>query len=103
MALISNGTTIASGGSLSVSASPPSSVNVVGSYAVIHNKNINTNFDPGTSQAMNGANDYEFSSCNNYKKENTHPSGTWRCMGASESKATASSGADRTTMWIRLS
>ena len=35
MALISNGTTIASGGSLSVSASPPSSLNAVGSTAAL--------------------------------------------------------------------
>jgi hypothetical protein len=112
MAIISNGTTVASGGSLQNVPAPTNSqiltgvasagANVVGSYAMIHNKNINTNFNPGTTQAMNGANDYEFSSANNYKVV-THPSGTWRCMGASESKATASQSADRTTIWIRIS
>ena len=102
MALISNGTTIASGGSLSVSASPPSSVNVVGSYGNIINAEINTTFNPGDTTAMNGSSDWRFASNKSFNV-NTYPAGTWRCMGASESKATAANANDRSTLWIRIS
>ena len=93
MALISNGTTIASGGSLSVSASPPSTAGAVGSYAYVYFTSGSVSpggtFSGGNSNVRWGG------------FENTNlSSGTWRGMG----KADASQSLERRyTIAIRIS
>ena len=98
MALISNGTTIASGGSLSVSASPPSTLGAVGTYALLTIDNSNNWAQAqGASFAGSGM---RYSNCmgNNYSGT---PSGTWRLMG--RTSASAGVAEQGTSVWIRIS
>ena len=95
MALISNGTTIASGGSLSVSANPPSSVGAVGTYAMMRHNNNSQTYTEGST--LGGSNLYYTSAGGNYM--NNTASGTWRVMGVK-----SIGGAEpQTTIWIRIS
>jgi hypothetical protein len=98
MAIISNGTTIASGGSLSVSANPPSSAGAVGTYALCRmeswsaesfgNTEAGSNLSPVSCAFGNG------------NSSGSTQSGTWRCMGST----VGNSGAEyNTTVWIRIS
>lgn len=96
MALISNGTTIASGGSLSVSASPPNTFNAVGSYAFVRNDN--------NASARNGGD--TISGTNNVcdadgNAGTSTTSGTWRVMGTMS--GSGGDGRNRATVCIRIS
>jgi hypothetical protein len=97
MALISNGTTIASGGSLSVSASPPSSLNAVGSTAALSYYDSTAN--PGTTVAPNYNWGWSTFAANTYSVHSDRPTGTWRCMGYVASGNYGSRG----SVWIRIS
>lgn len=103
MALISNGTTIASGGSLSVAPTNSQILTgvasagggVVGSYAFLFNEsagegNINDNVS-GSS--------YRYSSSNGFKQST--PSGTWKVMGRHGNTNYPNN--DRTTVLLRVS
>ena len=110
MAIISNGTTIASGGSLSVaptnsqilSGVASASTNSVGSYSMLYNTNQNTEYQIGQTRAHNGSSSYKFSACGSFGPSSTYPAGTWRCMGAADDKNTNSLN-NRATIWLRIS
>lgn len=108
MAFISNGTTVASGGSLQNVPAPTNaqiasgvaavSADAVGSYACIYHKTISTQYGIGSTRAMNGANDWEFSTASvseGSPSGSNYPDGTWRCMGSSVQ--------GRTGIWLRIS
>ena len=98
MAIISNGTTIASGGSLSVSASPPSTLGAVGTYAILTIDNSN---NWGQSQGATFAGSgMRYSNCMGTGFSGT-PSGTWRLMGRTGAGAGVYEQA--TSVWIRIS
>ena len=99
MALISNGTTVASGGSVTVSSSAVAtatagiSTNAVGSYALIYrgtwsNTNSGSTFN----------NDLQFSNCSPSTNNNA-ASGTWRLMGITKTGAARSN----STVMLRIS
>lgn len=102
MALISNGTTIASGGSLSVSASPPSTAGNVGTYALMGATSSNTtNSYQRSFGATLGGSDLKPRTANGLNDNTSARSGTWRCMGY---KAAYNSDlGNSTTLWIRIS
>ena len=93
MALISNGTTIASGGGLSVSANPPTTAGAVGTYLFGYHTQNNQqtigNTVSGDLYQANAGGLYTGSSL----------SGTWRVMGFKYS----SGNPDRCTLWVRIS
>jgi|5B_taG_2_1085324.scaffolds.fasta_scaffold43166_3 hypothetical protein len=94
MAIISNGTTIASGGSLSVSANPPSTGGVVGSYLFARcvpavNKDLGDTLSGSDIRPCNAQGG----------PTGTAPSGTWRMMGRVNGDNNASS----STSFIRIS
>lgn len=96
MAIISNGTTIASGGSLSVSANPPSTLGAVGTYAFLKN----------TSSGYRNAGDtvsgnLHYTSGNGSSLNNAGPSGTWRLMG--NNIGATPTDRNNTTVCIRIS
>ena len=94
MALISNGTTIASGGSLSVSANPPNTAGAVGTYAFL-SKTVWTNLDGGDTTS---GDIYYSSSTGTYN--GSALSGTWRIMG----HTTGSNNQNQnTSLFIRIS
>tara|TARA_S200002703_G_scaffold148906_1_gene146039 strand:- start:368 stop:658 length:291 start_codon:yes stop_codon:yes gene_type:complete len=96
MALISNGTTIASGGSLSVSVTPPSTFNAVGSYAFLRNENNASTRQAG--DTISGSN----TPCDSDGNGGTgSSSGTWRVMG--KMSGSGADGRNRTTVCIRIS
>jgi len=97
MAIISNGTTIASGGSLSVSATPPTSVNTVGTYGFIVFNNGGTNGGIGVGGTMSNSN-MRFTNIYGDKPTNITPSGTWRAMGAQDNDGDGR----RTTVGVRI-
>ena len=112
MALISNGTTVASGGTVRGSATnltslpAPTTAQVlsataglssgaVGSYALMYHSS-NSDVDPGQTQSGSSLN---FSSASNERSGTG--SGTWRCLGKSTGNAVSSGGA--TTLYVRIS
>jgi len=96
MALISNGTTVVSGGGLSVSASPPSTFNVVGSYGFLSNDNNASARQAG--DTISGSN----KACDSDGNPGTaSSSGTWRVMGYMA--GSGDDGRNRTTLCIRIS
>ena len=95
MALISNGTTIASGGSLSVSANPPSTAGAVGTYGFIRDNNAGAT----TSGTTASSSVLYYSNAVGTLNTSDRPSGTWRQMGYRS--ATSNSG--ETTLFIRIS
>lgn len=102
MAIISNGTTIASGGSLSVSANPPSTAGNVGTYAFVGATSTNTTGSNGRNfgETLGGSNLLP-RAAGGYSSGQSARSGTWRCMGYK-----AAFNADlpnSTTLWIRIS
>ena len=97
MALISNGTTIASGGSLSVSATPPTSINTVGTYGFIRFDNGSTSGAIGVGGTMSHSN-MRYTNINKDQPTNITPSGTWRAMGAQDN----STNDRRTTVGVRI-
>lgn len=94
MAIISNGTTIASGGSLSVSANPPSTAGAIGTYVTaVLSPNGTANFGDG--QGGSG-----IKPCNSAGgPQGSALSGGWRCMGQTNGDSNSSS----TTLFIRIS
>lgn len=98
MAIISNGTTIASGGSLSVSASPPNTLGAIGSYAILTINN-SSQWAQSAGTTMSGSS-LRYSNCmgENY---GSAPSGTWRLMG--QTSAQQGVGEQGTSVWIRIS
>lgn len=112
MAIISNGTTVASGGTVRGSATnltsipAPSSANVgsataslslgaVGTYAQIQYPNNSVTVNAGnTSSASN----LYYSSGTGYNQD-TRPSGTWRVMGQKNTGGTDSF----ISVWLRIS
>ena len=92
MAIISNGTTIASGGSLSVSANPPSTAGAVGTYGLFH-----LDIGSATNQGHTASSSLYYS--NVVGSFGQQPSGTWRQMGY----RSASSNSGDTTVFIRIS
>lgn len=105
MAIISNGTTIATGGSLSVSASPNLTPNTVGSYGLMR-LNTGTNFQNGNdfnpSHTLSGSN-MRYANAFGDQSGYGPPSGTWRCMGRSEDGNWSSARSYLTTLWLRIS
>ena len=126
MALISNGTTIASGGSVSynrltdtptiptntnqltngagfiTSATPPTTLGAVGTYALMRNDGggFNTNIEPGATLS-GSAITYANAHATGYT--NTSATGTWRCMGwAAPQNADVNYG-NKTTVYVRIS
>ena len=113
MALISNGTTIASGGSLSVSTTPTTSQvgsamagiswNAVGSYAVgIHEASSLGNWiyiDAGDTIA---GSKIQRSNTSGGQTDDTTLSGTWRAMGNGAQQQNTDS-SNRVTVWLRIS
>jgi len=98
MALISNGTTIASGGSLSVSANPPSNAGATGTYALLRMESWATE-SFGNTEAGSNLSPVSCAFGSGDSAGNTR-SGTWRCMGST----TGNSGQEyNTTVWIRIS
>ena len=83
MAIISNGTTVVSGGGLSISVTPPTSVNTVGTYGFIRFYNGGTNGAIGVGGTMSNSN-MRFTNDNGDYPTNITPSGTWRAMGAQD-------------------
>lgn len=94
MAIISNGTTIASGGSLSVSANPPSTAGAVGTYSFLA-KNAWTVLDGGNTTSG----DLYYAGGGNYYNGSAL-SGTWRCMGSTSGQ---NNQRENTTVFIRIS
>tara|TARA_R100001463_G_scaffold90358_1_gene145079 strand:+ start:89 stop:424 length:336 start_codon:yes stop_codon:yes gene_type:complete len=111
MAIISNGTTVASGGSLQNIPSPSNSqilagvasagANVVGSYASLYNHSSFSQHTHGQTQGINGSNDYRFATTAGSHTSNSYPSGTWRCMGWSYHQG--GNRIERVTIWLRIS
>ena len=77
MAIISNGTTIATGGSLSVSANPPTSTNTIGTY-VFASKNSQSGSQTYGDTFSGG--DWTVGNASGYAGSGSM-SGTWRLMG----------------------
>ena len=105
MAIISNGTTIASGGSLSVSVNPPSTAGAVGTYAIMGAPSYDQALGQGTKSfgGTYAGSNLKPRSCGSYESGGvtSTQSGTWRCMGykAAINYDTENS----TTLWIRIS
>ena len=104
MAFISNGTTIASGGSLDVSASPPSTAGAIGSYAFLgdQSNSLGSSY-PGASfgGTLAGSNLKPHNA--NGGQSGSTQSGTWRCMGYSQNASSGGTGAPTVCVWIRIS
>ena len=112
MALISNGTTIASGGSLSVSTTPTTSqvlsatasasVGSVGTYAMLKNSS-HSSYTEGTT--VSTSNNLSFGSnsdgYNRGDNNNVWVSGTWRVMGSV--RDTNNNNQGKTSVWLRIS
>ena len=100
MAIISNGTTIASGGSLSVSANPPTSLGSVGTYGFMKDT-VSNEADVEAGNTVSGSN-IRYSNGNATTGNASAPSGTWRLMGF---KANPNGGTPRskTTLCVRIS
>lgn len=102
MALISNGTTVASGGSVTVSSSAVASAtasisaDAVGSYALLK-KADTSNYSRGdtTSGSLTFV-----SVVGDSSGYNLSASGTWRCMGHKIGQNVI---APQTTLWLRIS
>lgn len=104
MALISNGTTIASGGSLSVSVTPTTSdvltataglsAGAVGTYGQLQRSPSNVIMSVGNTES--GSN-LRWSAAGG--PSSGTPSGTWRLLGRIDNN----SGALATSVWIRIS
>jgi hypothetical protein len=97
MAIISNGTTVVSGGGLSISVTPPTSVNTVGTYGYIVFNNGGTNGAIGVGGTMSNSN-MRFTNVWGQQPTNITPSGTWRAMGAQDNDGNAK----RTTVGVRI-
>jgi len=96
MAIISNGTTVVSGGGLSISVTPSTSSNTIGTYVVATKKATSG------SQSYGGTfsgSDWEAGNSSGYAASGTM-SGTWRLMGR-----TAGGDAPRsyTSLLVRIS
>lgn len=103
MAIISNGTTIASGGSLSVSANPPTTANAVGTYGLLGIKSgtlINGGNDSYPAKQTSGSN-LLYANTGGGQTTQSQPSGTWQIFGRADDGN--SSGVFRTTLWQRVS
>ena len=97
MAIISNGTTIASGGSLSVSANPPSTVGAVGTYALLRNGEYS---DKNAGDTQSGGN-LTYCSAEQSNFHSGTPSGTWRIMGRARNVDNNNNG--KNCIYIRIS
>ena len=114
MALISNGTTVASGGTVRGSATNLTSLpapttsqvltatagvtaNAVGSYAFIRFANGSADGAIGVGGTMSNS-EMRFTNFNLDQPTNTTPSGTWRAMGAQDN----STNQRRTTVGVRI-
>jgi len=97
MAIISNGTTVVSGGGLSISVTPPTSINAVGTYGLIRFYNGGTNGAIGVGGTMSNSN-MRFTNLNINNPTNITPSGTWRAMGAQDN----SQESRQTTVGVRI-
>lgn len=105
MALISNGTTIASGGSLSVSTTPTTaqvasatagiSAGAVGCYSALGNYYNSDSKNYGVTHGGSNMFPVNFNGGN----QSSARSGTWRCMGYSAGGDFSS----RQTVWLRIS
>jgi hypothetical protein len=93
MAIISNGTTVVSGGGLSISVNPPTTSGAVGTYLFGFHDQNNQQIDGST---VSG-NLYQANAGGLYGGSSR--SGTWRVMGFKYS----SGNADRCTLWVRIS
>lgn len=103
MAIISNGTTIASGGSLSVSANPPSTYGAVGTYFMGINYghyNSNNNLNEGTTW---GGSSLRASSAIWNLQSGSNRSGTWRLMGGPVRSSGQTNDGGRICIWMRIS
>lgn len=96
MAIISNGTTIASGGSLSVSANPPTSSNTVGTYVIAKRAGTSGTIGYGDTEAGSG---YNAGNVSGYVNGSSL-SGTWRIMG---NMGAGDSPRSYTTLLVRIS
>jgi len=76
MAIISNGTTVVSGGGLSISVTPPTSLGAVGTYALLRN----TSSDYRTAGTTVSGN-LRYSNLTGGDLNSSGPGGTWRLMG----------------------
>ena len=104
MAFISNGTTVATGGSLQNVPAPSSSdvataitgisTGAVGSHGFFKRTSV-TQTNPGDQVS---GNDLKYSNGNG--NAGTNPGGTWKCMAFSIAN---SNSASRTTLYVRLS
>jgi hypothetical protein len=104
MAIISNGTTVASGGSVTVSSSAVASgiasisVGAVGSYAFMQSQNNSNFLTEGNTHA--GSNLF-YTNAHTYASNSA--SGTWRCMGTSLRSSDSTNYGARATLWLRIS
>ena len=96
MAIISNGTTIASGGSLSVSANPPSTIGAVGTYAFLKNTSVGYR---SAGDTVSG--NLRYTNARGADLNSSGPSGTWRLMGINI--GTTPNEENNTTVCIRIS
>ena len=98
MAIISNGTTVVSGGGLSISVTPPTSLGAVGTYALC---TITNSYN----WVQNAGNTYSGSGLQYINCRGNHgggtPSGTWRFMGTPTDQVGTNEGA--TTVVVRIS
>lgn len=99
MAIISNGTTIASGGSLSVSANPPSTAGAVGTYMFGNNSSGGT-ISTGATVAGSSLRPTSAGSASNTSYT---MSGTWRLMGHKEGGNISYGGTNESSLWVRIS
>jgi hypothetical protein len=111
MAFISNGTTVATGGSLQNVPAPTTSqvgtstsglsADAVGSYAMLgarSNQSSSNQKDFG--QTLSGSS-LEPRSAGGYQSDENNRSGTWRCMG--HKAAFNNDLTNSTTLWLRIS
>ena len=104
MAIISNGTTVASGGSVRGSASnltgisTPTGSNQVGTYVLGRGDNSTKYY--GATESANSITPTTNDSYYIQAGSTWSYSGTWRCMGY---KTNANQGRARATLWVRIS
>lgn len=101
MALISNGTTVASGGSVTVSSSAvltataSASVGAVGTYGLLRHNNNSQTYTEGST--ISGSS-IEWTACSG-AVGGSYASGTWRAMG----RKWIGSNTAYATVWLRIS
>ncbi len=98
MAIISNGTTIASGGSLSVSANPPTTAGAIGTYGVFINYSTSSR-EAGNTQS--GSTIRWVSCADDLYEDGGTVSGTWRIMGRARDVNNNNTG--KNSIYVRIS